>query len=338
MRLKSFHAPTMSEAMRLVREVLGDDAIIVATREEEGVGVRVTAAIEEEEAPSPAGVMPAPAVRFGAGGLVEAPPPDIADRISDVLIRHGAPAEVNEAILEAVAELDVRDPLTGLAAGLDRVFTFQPLPDGRYPRALMLVGPPGAGKTLSIAKLCTRAFRSGRPVGVISTDTVRAGGIDQLSAYTRLLKLRLITAEDPVALADALEVQKGMEQVLVDSAGRNPYDPADMKELRDFLVAADIEPVLVLPAGIDAQEAAEIARAFRQVGVKRLLPTRLDVARRLGSLLAAAYDAEMSFADAAATAKVVDGLAPLTPTILARYMMPEEAAALRQTKQTGTHA
>ena len=35
----------MVEAMRLVRDALGDDAIIVATREEEG-GVRLTAAID----------------------------------------------------------------------------------------------------------------------------------------------------------------------------------------------------------------------------------------------------------------------------------------------------
>lgn len=337
MRLKSFHAPTMAEAMGMVRDVLGDDAIIVATREEEGVGVRVTAAIEEDESHQYAAPSP-PQIRFG-GIPIEPEGPDILDQVSDVLIRQGVPADLNEEILNAISDLDVRDPLTALAAGLDRVFTFQPLPDGRYPRALMLVGPPGSGKTLSVAKLCTRAFRNGRPVGVVSTDTVRAGGIDQLSAYTRLLKLRLITAEDPVALSDALEVQKGAEQVLVDSAGRNPYDDADMKELRDFLVAADIEPVLVLPAGLDAIEAADMARAFRQVGVRRLLPTRLDMARRLGSLLAAAHEAEMSFADASATAKVIDGLTPLTPTILARFMMPDEAAAAqRRTKQTGTHA
>ena len=50
MRLKSFHAPSMVEAMRLVRDALGDDAIIVATREEEG-GVRLTAAIDDVEEP-----------------------------------------------------------------------------------------------------------------------------------------------------------------------------------------------------------------------------------------------------------------------------------------------
>lgn len=336
MRLKSFHAPTMHEAMRLVREVLGDDAIIVATREEEGVGVRVTAAIEEDEGLTSGHAMPLAGPR-----LPEPLGPDPLDQVSEVLMRHGVPADLNQQLMDTIAGVEARDPMAALAGGLDGVFAFQPLPDGRSPRPIMLVGPPGAGKTLTVAKLCARAALAKRPVGVISTDTIRAGGTEQLQAFTRVLKLRLITVEDPMALADALEVHRGTEQVLVDSAGRNPYSEADMKDLRDFLVAADIEPVLVLPAGLDAMEAVEMAQAFRQVGARRMLVTRLDMARRYGSILAAAHDAGLAFADASATTKVADGLTPLTPMTLARFMMPDHEASTQQprrTKQTGTHA
>lgn len=129
--------------MRLVREVLGDDAIIVATREEEGIGVRVTAAIEEDEgmlathtpvaAPNP--------LRF-----LEPQGPDPIDVVSDALLRHGVPAELNQRLMDSIEDFDTRDPLMALAAALDAVFTFQPLPDGRAPRPIMLVGPPGVGK------------------------------------------------------------------------------------------------------------------------------------------------------------------------------------------------
>ncbi|MQP65248.1 GTPase [Niveispirillum sp. SYP-B3756] len=336
MRLKSFHAPTMQDAMRLVREVLGDDAIIVATREEEGVGVRVTAAIEEDE-----GILaPHPAIQASQSPLRFAEPtaPDPVDIVSEALLRHGVPAELNQRMMDTLSDTDARDPLSALAAALDSVFHFQPLPDGRATRPIMLVGPPGGGKTLTVAKLCARCALQKRPVGVISTDTIRAGGIEQLQAFTRVLKLRLITVEDPTALADALDVSRGMEQVLVDSAGRNPYNANDMKDLRDFLVAADMEPVLVMPAGLDPVEAVDMALAFRQIGAKRLLSTRLDMARRYGSLLAAAHGAGLAFADVSATTKVADGLIPLTPTILAKMMMPELQADERRTKQTGTHA
>lgn len=322
--------------MRLVREVLGDDAIIVATREEEGVGVRVTAAIEEDEGLLSAAHMPVAApnpLRF-----LEPEGPEPVDVVADTLLRHGVPAELNQRLVDSLEDFDTRDPMMAMAAALDAVFSFQPLPDGRAPRPMMLVGPPGGGKTLTVAKLCARCALQKRPVGVISTDTIRAGGIEQLQAFTRVLKLRLITVEDPTALSDAVEVSRGMEQVLVDSAGRNPYNAQDMKDLREFVTATDIEPVLVLPAGLDPVEAVEIAKAFRAIGARRLLATRMDMARRYGSLLAAAHEAGLAFADVSATTKVADGLTALTPTILAKMMMPELQAEQRRAKQTGTHA
>src|SRR4029453_15948032 len=106
--------------------------------------------------------------------------------------------------------------------------------------------------------------------------------------FTKLLKLKLLAVEDTDALADALSVQRGVEQVLIDSAGRNPFDADDMN---------DLGPGLVLPAGCDAAEAAEVGSSFRELGARRLLLTRLDMTRRLGSLLAIAYEAPLSFFD-----------------------------------------
>lgn len=331
MRLKSFHAPNIADAMRQVREVLGEDAIIVATREEDGMGVRVTAAVEEASTSQASG--PPVGLRFA-----EPAEPEPIDQLNDILFNHGVPASLNQRLMDSIADFDGRDAQSLLSAALSAVFTFSPLPEGRSPRPLMLVGPPGAGKTLTVAKLCVRAALKGRPVGVISTDTVRAGGIDQLAAFTRVLKLRLMTVEDPLALADALDVQSGIEQVLIDSAGRNPYSQADLNDLRDFLVAADIEPVLVLPAGMDALEAADVATAFHRLGVRRLLVTRVDMARRLGSLLNAAYAADLAFCDAGLSPQAAEGLIPLTPNSLARLMMPAAQTNERRAKQTGTHS
>ena len=48
--MKTFSADTMSEAMMLVREHFGENAIIVSTQtDEDGIGVRITAAIDQVE-------------------------------------------------------------------------------------------------------------------------------------------------------------------------------------------------------------------------------------------------------------------------------------------------
>ena len=69
--------------------------------------------------------------------------------------------------------------------------------------------------------------------------------------------------------------------------------------------------MLVLPAGGDPAEAADLAEAFAGVGASRLLATRLDTARRLGAILAAADAAPLASATAVASPHVADGLAPI---------------------------
>ncbi|CAK0743744.1 flagellar biosynthesis protein FlhF [uncultured Gammaproteobacteria bacterium] len=322
MRLKSFHAKTMAEAMRQVRAALGDDAIIVASREEEGGGVRVTAAIEEDEQPAAKGR----SRQSGATAAAKEPEPvvDIGEAVANALHRHGTPATIAEKVIDIVSDLDIDDPVMALGAGLDAVFSFQPLSDGGSGKPLLLVGPPGSGKTLTVAKLATRAVFKKRPVSVITTDTVRAGGVEQLAGFMRLLKIKLVCVEDAAALADALEVQAETEQLLIDTAGSNPYDSGDMTDLRRLVAAGGVEPVLVLPAGLDAQEAADIGQIFRSAGVRRLVITRLDTVRRFGSTLAAVYESRLNFSDVGVSARVADGLTPLTPIALARLMMPGE--------------
>ena len=93
----------------------------------------------------------------------------------------------------------------------------------------------------------------------------------------------------------------------------NPFEPEEMRGLARLLSTGEIDPVLVLPAGGDADETGEIARVYATLGVRALLPTRLDIARRFGGLLAAAHHGSLIFADASHNAKVADGLIPLSP-------------------------
>ncbi len=322
--------------MAQVRAVLGEDAIIVATREEDG-GVRVTAALEDDSQLPGTGNR-RPAVAANVTPSFEEPEEDIFDVVGDALHRHGVPGPIADRLLDAMEGLDLDSPVVALGAALDAVFHFSPLPQKEIRRPLMLVGPPGAGKTLSIAKLAARAAFNKQSVGVVTTDTVRAGGVEQLSAFTRLLRVKLVTVEDPVALADALLVNRDMEQILIDTSGRNPFDPEDIAELKAMIASVEADPVLVLPAGIDALEAAEIGTIFRKLGSRRILVTRLDTTRRLGSVLAAVYESGLIFSDVSATPHVADGLSALNPMVLARLILPDREPSQRMRRQTGTHA
>ncbi len=304
MRLKSFYGTNLTEAMRCVREALGENAIIVATREEEKGGIRVTAAIDEAR-PSDEAEIALPA--DGSEALEE---------IAEALTRHLVPSQLAEKLMASATQFASDDPLVSLGAAIDTHFKFSQ-PDEKKP--LMLVGPPGAGKTLTVAKLATKVALSKKQATVLSTDIDRAGGIEQLATFTRLLKLNLVEIEDWQALRDIVSLQKG-NPVFIDTAGRNPFDPDQRQYLRDFISAIG-EAALVLPAGLDANEAIDMAEEFRNVGATRLLVTRLDTVKRIGSLLRLAYETRLPLFAYCASSNVTEPPLPMNPVVVARLLL-----------------
>ena len=87
------------------------------------------------------------------------------------------------------------------------------------------------------------------------------------------------------------------------------------------------EPVLVFAAGGDVAEAAEIATCFGALGVRRMVATRLDIARRLGAAIAAAEAGPFAFSDVSFSPQVARGMKPLTPQALARLVLRDPSRA-----------
>lgn len=318
MRLKTFTASTMGEAMAMVRAALGPEAIIVSSQKVgDGRGVALIAAIDET---TPTDVVP-------ISSPLEDDVPDVVETVRQALTFHGAPERLVERLARAAGALEARDVTLAFAGAVDAGFAFRPLGEADKDRPTMLVGPPGAGKTITTAKLAARAVLAKRPVSVVSTDTQRAGGVEQLAAFTRILGLDLATAATAAALAAAVAANPAGVRVYVDTPGTNAFDDAEMERLAAFVDMAKAEPVLILPAGGDAMETAEIAAAFARLGAKRMIVTRLDAARRLGSILAAADAAHLSFAHVSVTPHVANGLAPINPVSLARLILPRSEPA-----------
>jgi len=332
MRLKSFYANTMTEAMNMVRDNLGEDAIIVATRDEPGGRVRVTAAVDridtpdfEAAAPKRKHGVPDEYLQYDQENDAD---DEIQDALTDTLLKHGVPADISDTILSTADMLGASSPASALKASLEHTFQFHPLPLKTPRKALMLIGAPGAGKTLATAKLAARATLTGLRASVITTDTVRAGGVEQLEAFTKLLQIQLQKVRSVKDLGTQLMQAQDSDLILIDTGGCNPFDVDDMRGLATLMDAGTtIEPVLVMAAGGDAEESGEIARCFGVLGVQRLLPTRLDVARRLGGLLCAAGRAGISFSDASNTPMVASGLVSLSAQSLTSLLMPQARPA-----------
>ncbi|WP_191082892.1 flagellar biosynthesis protein FlhF [Roseococcus microcysteis] len=284
MQLRVFHGRNASLALAAARDALGDEAIILDTRRVGG-GVEVTAALDVAE---PLLIPPE-----GATAPLDLPP---------ALARHNLPAP-----------LAMRLGQGRLAPALAAHLSFAALP---MDRPLLLVGPPGAGKTLTCAKLAARATMAGQTPLVVTADGARAGAVEQLAAFTRLLRLTLAVAAQPEVLAKSVQRREPGQPAFLDGFGCDPFDAAQAERLHRLIEAAGATPVLVLPGGLDAEESADLARAFHLLGARHMIATRLDSARRLGGVLAAAA-AGLALTEAGIGPQVARGLHPLSAEWLA---------------------
>jgi flagellar biosynthesis protein FlhF len=301
MLLRVFRAPSASEAIARVAAELGEQAVIVATREDRS-GVSVTAAA------------PDPGPDLERLLRTELPEPDTA-RIQDALRWHEAGEALIQRVLAAIRAERWQDPVQALGHALPSILPFAELtvPAG----VLMVAGPNGAGKSVTVAKLATALVLADRRPRVVSADGAKAGGLAQLSDLMRPLQI-LPSALDPQAFAAASAGGEG--PILVDSQGVNPFHSQEMMRLADLASAMRAEILLVLPAGLSAGESADIAGNFAAIGCRRMVVSRLDSARRLGGVLAAA-EAGPALAAAGIGPMIGSGLKPFTAIGLARLLM-----------------
>ncbi len=165
-------------------------------------------------------------------------------------------------------------------------------------KVVALVGPTGAGKTTTLAKLAANAsLIRKQKVGLITTDTFRVGAVDQLRHYADLIGVPLETVSSPEEFAYAMNRFARYDLVLVDTAGRNPGDQSQVADLRTMFRQYDVETHLVIPAATRQYEVNDILVRYHGLAPAALIFTKYDEARVFGAVINAvmASDLPVSF-------------------------------------------
>lgn len=305
MKLYTFTAENVAAAMEMVKEELGEDAIIVSNNKD-GRKVRIVAALDRDYTQMP---VAKPEVDQAA----------LQKKIAQILRFHKIPGKIADEMLETLIGRKLADEVDALEQMLVTYFKSSPIDSSKNQR-IMVFGLPGIGKTLAVSKLMAQAVFHDLDVHVITTDIKRAGGVEQLTAFTKILKLNLHVARDATELREILKEIKG-GTTLIDTSGINPYEQSEIDGLTDLLDAdITIEPVLVQPAGGDVEEAVDMAKAFRHIGAKRMIITKADSARRFGSIITVARIMKLSFANFSGNPNVAKTLEPITAEALAELL------------------
>jgi fused signal recognition particle receptor len=176
-----------------------------------------------------------------------------------------------------------------------------PLPS--RPKAIMLVGVNGTGKTTSAAKLANFFIRDRHTALLVAADTFRAAAIEQLETWGGRIGVDVVKGQyggDPAALCyDAYTSanRKNIEFLICDTAGRLHTKDNLMQELAKTTRAlakhdpeAPHERLLVVDATTGSNALVQAREFHEAVGLTGLIVTKLDGSGKGGALIAIQHE------------------------------------------------
>jgi flagellar biosynthesis protein FlhF len=371
MRLKSYFADSLQQAIDQARNDLGPDAMLVSSRQtsadlrdlgsyEVVFGVDGSAAPTEAkaeiskqpEAPAASDIVLRELAelrkqmesfahsisRSQSARAAEQFTPELA-RVFDRLVSTGFSEELARDLTESAArhipaernDVFNRELLrAALEQEISTRFSVEPRlgEEGANTQVVMLVGPPGAGKTSSLVKLALHyGVKAHRPLHLLSLDTLRIGGCDQLQRYARILGTSLEPLDGPAALQTAILNRTLSGLTLIDTPGFAAADEADLRQLAVAARHLPVEIHLVLPAYTRLDTALRISQRYAIFHPTRLLLTHMDAASGPATPIELAIKTGLPLSFFGTGQQVPEDLKEADKAALLTELIPRERAA-----------
>ncbi len=151
-----------------------------------------------------------------------------------------------------------------------------------------IVGPTGVGKTTTTAKLAARyVMKYGTDkIGLITTDSYRIGGHEQLRIYGKILGVMVHSVKDEADLKIALRELKNKHTILIDTVGVSQRDKMVEEQIKMLSnKQLNIKKLLCLNATNTGDTLMDVIKAYRGQGLSGCVMTKIDEAITLGNVL-----------------------------------------------------
>ena len=157
---------------------------------------------------------------------------------------------------------------------------------------IMMAGLQGAGKTTTTAKIAGKLKSKGRKPLLAACDVYRPAAIKQLQINGEKQGVEVFSMGDkhkPANIAKAAiehAKAKGLNVVILDTAGRLHIDEEMMQELQEIKEQVEVHQTILVVDAMTGQDAVNVASMFEEkIGIDGVILTKLDGDTRGGAAL-----------------------------------------------------
>lgn len=181
----------------------------------------------------------------------------------------------------------VNDELISLMGSTNQKLEVSSMP----PTVIMMCGLQGAGKTTMCGKLGLMLKKQGKKPMLVACDVYRPAAINQLKIVAQNAGVEFFEkgTNNPVKIAEeAIDMakRKGVDTVIIDTAGRLQINEELMQELLDIKKAVLPTEILLTVDAMTGQEAVNVAKEFdEKLNLTGVILTKLDGDTRGGAAL-----------------------------------------------------
>jgi len=196
------------------------------------------------------------------------------------------------------------------------------------PQLVVLVGPPGVGKTTTLVKLAGRLCLHRRfPVQIISMDNYRVAAAEQLRTYASLLGIGFDALPSASALDTALRQYASKELILIDTPGYGWRDFGMAEDLASLLRAQPNASIqLVVSASMKPTDLSRIADLYELFSYNSLICTKLDETSTVGSLVSECWSRQKPLAYLCSGQRIPDDIELASKETLLQRILPHNLA------------
>lgn len=343
MMLKTYIVGTMTEAIPLIKQDLGADALILNTKKIKTGGflgffqkdkLEVTAAVDPEVKQE----MQVQQVEFPKAATSVALEIESTAELLQGIKRLLAAQEVavdvqGELLSKLISRLkDKADHTLEIVHQMAREELMEMVENNQSPsivtepEIICFMGPTGVGKTTSIAKIAADyMLNKDKKVGLVTADTYRIAAVEQLKTYGSILNIPVKVVETAGQVLVALEDFQDCDIILMDTAGRNYQQAQYIEELKRLLPAASkIQIHLVLSLTAKYEDMKKIIDNFQSLSVDELLLTKKDETSSVGAILNLIHHYDIPIRQIANGQNVPNDILKVTPSVVADFILGED--------------